>query len=104
MDAAIVGALAGGLIGLAGGIYGSWKSISSAKGPRERRLMWQLVVTFWLVGSAFLAGIFWIQDPWRHLLWLPWSLFLPLFIVLGNRRLVRVRADERASNPEDRPA
>ncbi|MFW6342160.1 MAG: hypothetical protein ACOC00_03980 [Halothiobacillaceae bacterium] len=98
MDAATVGALVGGLIGLAGGIYGSLKSITSTRGPRERRLMWQLVVIFWLVGIAFLAGMLWVANPWRHLLWLPWLLFLPLFIVLGNRLLVRVRLEDTSSS------
>ena len=39
MDVAWIGAIAGAVIGLAGGAVGTWFSIRNTNGPRERAFM-----------------------------------------------------------------
>ncbi|MDD4018762.1 MAG: hypothetical protein PHV28_12565 [Kiritimatiellae bacterium] len=101
MNVAIVAAVAAGcLIGLAGGVVGTWASIRNTKGPLERAFMVRASVVTWVAGLAFLALMFLLPMPWRYLLWIPYGILLPLGIITGNRRQQRIREEER-EKPQD---
>lgn len=103
----LIGGIAGAVIGLGGGILGTYMSIKHTHTPRERRFVIRLVVGFWLI----LGG--WIGLPLLLVLAdvLPlaffWVLMLPYFFLLGpfiqwaNRRQAAIRAagsDETGEN------
>lgn len=94
MHPAYIGAIAGSVIGILGGIFGTWCSIASTRGPRERSFMTWAAVGTWIGCGAFVAGILLIPSPINYWLWLPYAVLLPLSIVWMNRRLTRIRAEE----------
>lgn len=84
----------GCLIGLAGGIFGTWASISNTNGPRERQFMIRACAVMWVAGIAFLTLMFLVPVPWRFLLWIPYGILLPFGIIFGNRSQQRIRKEE----------
>ncbi|MDX9868455.1 MAG: hypothetical protein RBT78_11055 [Kiritimatiellia bacterium] len=96
MNIMLVAAVAAGcLVGLAGGVVGTWASVRNTNGPRERAFMIRACAVIWVAGLAFLALMFLLPMPWRHLLWIPYGILLPLGIITGNRRQQRIRDEER---------
>lgn len=92
----LVGGILGSVVGLAGGVFGTWCSIRNTSGPRERRFIVWAAVGFWIFCSAFLVAMFLLPDPYRHFLWLPYGLVLTLSIVAANRRQAHIRNEETA--------
>lgn len=91
----MVGGLIGGLGGVIGGAIGTYFSIRNTGGPRERAFMIRVSVVAWLAITAFLAGLFLLPTPYKHCLWAPYVLALPLFIVWLNKRQAQIRSQER---------
>lgn len=100
MNAGIVGGIAGILIGLMGGIVGTWASIRNTGGPRERSFVVRACVVLWAGGIVFLALMFLLPMPWRFLLWIPYGILLPLGIIAGNRAQQRIREEEKSGSRE----
>ena len=101
MHPGLIGGILGGVIGLVGGLVGTWCGIRNTNGPRERAFMIRLSILFWVVLSALLALLFVLETPYRWLVWLPFSIFLPLAIIYGNRRQAAIRREEaEAHGPE----
>ncbi|MFW5857567.1 MAG: hypothetical protein ACOCX4_06800 [Planctomycetota bacterium] len=98
MHPGLIGGILGGVIGLAGGLAGAWCSIRNTNGPRERAFMIRLSILFWGVLSVLLALLFVLETPYRFLVWVPFSIFLPLAIVYGNRRQAAIRREEAEAN------
>ncbi|MDD2456635.1 MAG: hypothetical protein PHG96_02585 [Kiritimatiellae bacterium] len=95
MDIGIVIAVSAGcLIGLGGGVIGTWASIRNTNGPRERAFMIRASVVMWVFGIAFLALMLVLPLPWRFLLWIPYGILLPLGIFFWNRTQRRIREEE----------
>ena len=94
-ETATLAEMAGGLIGLLGGIVGTWASIRNTGGPRERAFVVRACVVVWAGGIVFLA-------PWRHLLWIPYGILLPLGIITWNRAQQRIRREETEGAKESR--
>jgi hypothetical protein len=89
-----VGGLIGALGGLAGGIFGTYRSIQSAGGPRERRFMIGAAVVMWLGIGTFVV-LLWTLPPSRKVwLWIPYGVLLLIGIVTVNRKLARIRREE----------
>ncbi len=96
MNAGWIGGIAGGLIGLIGGIIGTYFSIKNTNGPRERAFMVKASVVSWIAIILFLGLMFALPNPYRHFLWIPYAILLPLGIVFGNRTQQRIRREESA--------
>ena len=94
MDIGWWGGLAGGCLGLLGGIVGTYFGIKSARGARERRFAIKAAIGCWVGVSAYVALMLWLTSPFRVLLALPYALVLCLSIVWMNRRLARIRLEE----------
>lgn len=94
-----IGGIIGGLVGLAGGVVGTYYSIKNTGGPRERAFMVKAAAMFWGVSLAFFALFFLLPNPYQWLLWVPYSILLPLGIVFGNRRQQAIRQAESRDNP-----
>ena len=91
MNPGIIGGLVGGL---AGGIIGTYFSITNTNGPRERAFMIKVSVIGWVAILVFIGLMFTLPSPYRHILWIPYGILLPLAIVTGNRKQQRIRQEE----------
>lgn len=89
-----IGGIAGAVIGVAGGIIGTYFSIKNTNGPRERAFMVKSAVVCWLAIVVFLGLLFVLPNPYRWLMWIPYSILLPLGIFYGNRRQQAIREEE----------
>lgn len=94
MNAGVVGGIAGCVIGLAGGLVGTYATIHNTSGPRERRFTVRAAVIGWLACLVFLAGLFFLPNPYRFFMWIPYGILLPLGINRWNREQMRIRQEE----------
>ncbi|HAW28123.1 MAG TPA: hypothetical protein DCY03_08400 [Planctomycetaceae bacterium] len=72
----LIGAVGGTLLGLLGGVYGTWNSIQQTKGPRERAYVKKMALMFFIVVPLFVVLVFVLPDPWNYYIWLPYGLWL----------------------------
>jgi drug/metabolite transporter (DMT)-like permease len=94
MKPGLIGGIAGGVLGLAGAIVGTYFSIKNTNGIRERAFMVKASVVCWIAGILFLVLMFALPDPYRYLLWILYAIFLPLGILFCNRTQERIRKEE----------
>lgn len=104
MDAGMTGAIIGSLIGLIGGIAGTYASIRNTAGPKERSFVVRASFIVWIGGITFLLLLLLLPDPWRHLLWIPYAILLPLGIIKGNRGQQKIREEEADIHPTSHTA
>jgi hypothetical protein len=97
MNPGIIGGIIGGSLGLLGGAVGTYFSIKNTSGIRERAFMIRVAVVTWILVTAFIVGLMLLPRPFNFLLWLPYSIVLPLGIVWCNRRQQKIRAEEAAA-------
>ena len=88
--------IGGGIIGLLGGIFGTYLSIRNTNGQQERAFMVKSAAVCWVAVILFLALMFALPSPYRHLLWIPYAILLPLGAVFANRAQQRIRREESA--------
>ena len=79
-----IGGIAGGILGLAGGIVGTYFSIKRTNGPLERSFMIKSATVCWIAILIFLGLLLGLPNPYRFLMWIPYSILLPLGIIFGN--------------------
>jgi len=89
-----IGGIAGGILGLAGGVIGTYFSIKNTNGPLERSFMIKSAVVCWIAIVVFLGLLLGLPNPYRHFMWIPYSIFLPLVIIYGNRKQQAIRQKE----------
>lgn len=90
-----IGAIAGGIIGVTGGIIGTYYSIKNTGSPRERAFMIRISILFWIVMIVFSGLLLFLPSPYRYFIWLPYSVVLFLFIRLGNKKQQKIREQEQ---------
>jgi len=95
----MIGGIAGGVLGVMGGAVGTYFSISRAKGDAARAFMIKSSVVGWIVVSVFVAAILLLPPPWKHLVWVPYGLFLPLGIGYVNKRLAKLESKDGSAPP-----
>lgn len=95
-----IGVLAGGVIGVAGGLMGTYFSIRNTRGPEERAFMIQSALVVWAVLLIFFGLMLALPNPYRWFLWIPYSILLPLGIIHGNRRQQAIRQRESQDRSE----
>jgi MFS family permease len=101
MYAGLIGAIVGCVLGLAGGIIGTYFSIKNTNGPKERAFMVRAAVIGWIAIGIFLALLLILPSPYRYFMWIPYGILLPIGIIFGNKRQAKIRAEESKSS---RPA
>ena len=89
-----LGGIIGGVLGLVGGVIGSYFSIRNTKGPRERSFVVKFVLLGWIAIMVFLLLLFTLPGAYKHLLWIPYVILLPVSIRYGNRRQQAIRETE----------
>ena len=95
MNTGLVGGVAGSLLGVVGGLIGTYFSIKNTNGPRERAFMIRSAIVCWLAVSVFLATMFLVPQV-RLWLWVPYCTLLPLGIGYGNRKQMAIRRNEQS--------
>jgi hypothetical protein len=91
-----VGAIGGSVIGIIGGVIGAYFSIKNTLGPRERAFMIRGAIICAILVTAFLVALWLIPGWYRHLLWIPYAVVLPMGIRYMNRRQAQIRREEEA--------
>lgn len=99
MDTGLIGGIVGGVLGLIGGSIGTYFSIKNTRGPRERAFMIKCSVVCWIAISLFLGLMFTLPAPYRHFLWIPYAILLPLGIAVGNRKQSKIQKIESQNKP-----
>jgi len=79
-----IGGIVGSLIGIAGGVFGTWCSLKGAKGPAERAVLLGWTIVCWTIVIVFLIGLFYIPQPYNFLLWIPYPFALMWLIKTAN--------------------
>lgn len=97
MDAGLVGAIIGSVIGVAGGAIGTYFSITNTNGPMERAFMVKVSVIAWVAILLFLGLMMLLPSPYRFLLWIPYAVLLPLGIIKTNKRVTEIRESEHGA-------
>jgi membrane protease YdiL (CAAX protease family) len=94
MNIGLVGGIVGSVLGLAGGLFGTYSSYRRAKSSRERRfVIWASISIFVYVGS-FLAVLFLFPRS-RPMIFVPYALILSSGIVYLNRRQSRIQQEQQ---------
>ena len=91
MHPGAIGGIIGGIAGLAGGVIGTYFSIKNTNGPRERAFMIKASLIAWISVPVFSGLMFALPNSYRHFLWIPYGILLPLAIVTGNRKQQKIR-------------
>lgn len=94
------GAVLGPILGLLGGVLGSWCGIKNTNSPRERRFMIRMTVLLWLllfalVGLPLTMVLAGMVPPW--ICWSCLGMFFVLLLPLifwGNARQRRIQIEE----------
>ncbi|EDM25964.1 hypothetical protein LNTAR_21640 [Lentisphaera araneosa HTCC2155] len=94
MDTGTIGAIAGAIIGLLGSFIGVYCSISQSKSEDERQYVIKSSVVFTFGVLAFLGLLFYLPKPYNHLIWIPYSILLPISIKKMNKRIEEIRNKE----------
>ncbi len=89
-----IGGIAGCVIGLVGGIIGTYFSIKRTNGPLERSFMIKSAIVCWIAILIFLGMLLCLPNSYRWFMWIPYSILLPLGIVFGNRKQQAIRQQE----------
>jgi Ca2+/Na+ antiporter len=94
MDSGTIGAIAGVIIGVLGGLIGSYLSISNAKTKKERIYMVKAVGMCWAVVIAFLLLVIFLPEPINSFIWIPYLAGLFALIRYWNKKLKQMQVSE----------
>lgn len=89
-----LGGIIGGVLGLAGGVIGTYFSIRNTNGPLERTFMVKVVVIGWILITVFIGLLLVLPPPYNYLMWIPYGILLPISIIKCNKRQNEIRNQE----------
>jgi uncharacterized membrane protein YfcA len=89
-----VGGIVGSLLGVGGGVFGTYCTIKHTKGPRERAFTIKGSIICWVFVVAFLVGMSLIPQWYNLLLVVPYVIILVFGVRKGNQIQLRIRKEE----------
>jgi drug/metabolite transporter (DMT)-like permease len=99
MNSGLFGGIAGCVIGVIGGLIGTYASIRNTSSSRERTFTVKASIIAWIVAVIFIILLLILPGPWRFALWLPYGILLPVGIITLNRTQQKIR-DEESQNQQ----
>src|SRR5262245_49987066 len=96
MNLGLVGGIVGSLVGVAGGLIGTYFSIKNTNGPRERAFMIRAVLVCWIALGALFAAMFLLPQA-RLWIWIPYFILLPFGIRYLNKKQAAIRREEQSN-------
>lgn len=100
MHPGLIGGIVGTLVGIAGGVLGTWFSVRNTNGPRERAFMIKFAAALWLGIALCIVLMVMIPKPWRGLVWIPFGILLWPGVDYANKRQQRIRDEEASESPD----
>ena len=100
MDTADTGSVLGSVLGILGGVVGTYFSIRNTNSRRERRFVIRAAIVVWMaLGLTALAAFY--RPALRTWAWVPICVLVVIGVPLGNRRQEMIRREEcrRRSRP-----
>lgn len=89
------------MLGIAGGMVGTYCGIRSTNSRRERAFMIKSSVVCWAFVILFLCLSFTLSIPYRYYLWIPYAILLLLGILIANRMQRRISREESKVDPPE---
>ncbi|MCL6547161.1 MAG: hypothetical protein K6T61_18260 [Bryobacteraceae bacterium] len=93
-----VGSIAGGAIGLLGGVIGTYFTVKNTNGPRERAFVINASILCWVLVALLIAGLALIPGWYKSLLVIPYVIVLVFGIRKWNETQFRIRKEESGSD------
>jgi hypothetical protein len=90
----LIGGIGGSVLGVLGGVIGTYFGIRNTAGPRDRAFAIRAAALCWAAVAAFLLALWWTPLAYRTLVWLPYVLLLGPAIRAANRQQERIRHEE----------
>ena len=91
-----IGGIAGGFLGIAGAIVGTYFSIKNTNGPRERQFTIKASAVCGIACTLFVILLLVLPRPYNALLWIPYAILLPISIKYWNKTQFEIRRKESA--------
>ena len=88
----------GAIVGVTGGLIGTYASISNVQSPREKRFMFYCAAGVWLSILLFLVLLLLIPQPYNWFVWIPYGILLALAIVVMSRKQTEIRRSGSSSS------
>jgi Ca2+/Na+ antiporter len=88
------GVILGALIGILGGVIGTYFSVKNTKGPRERAFMVRSSIQCWIGVCLYVLAAWFVPRPYSYGLMAIYVIALVLAIRYWNRRQMAIRAEE----------
>ena len=85
----LIGTVLGSIVGVAGGLLGTWMSIRNMPRGEQRSFMARMAVVGWIGALGFCVALLLIPTSWNGFLWLVYVPGLFIFIRHVNRGSVR---------------
>ena len=94
MNMGIIGGIVVSIIGLIGGIIGTYFSIKNTNGPQEKAFMIKITILGWIGIIVFLVLMSLLPSQYKFYLWIPYGIILPIVIIKGNKIQAKIRQEE----------
>ena len=95
----LLGAVFGSVIGLAGGLLGTWMSLRNLPSGAQRDFMKKAAALGWAGVLGFTATTLLVPAPWIWLLWIGYVPLLLWFIRYVNHTLAALQASQSVDDP-----
>jgi uncharacterized membrane protein YfcA len=93
MDTPTIGSIAGSVLGILGGVVGTYFSIRNTNSRRERRFVVRVAILVWLALGMTALAVFY-RPTLRAWAWVPIGVMAVVGVPLGNRRQEMIRREE----------
>jgi hypothetical protein len=89
-----MGAIVGSLLGVLGGVVGTYFTIKNTRGPRERAFVIKGSIICWVFVVAFVVAMWFIPQWYKFLLVFAYVIVLVFGIQKWNQTQLRIRKEE----------
>ena len=93
MDTVKIGGIIGSVLGILGGVVGTYFSIRNTNGPRERRFVIRAAIVVWFALGLTALAVFYLPTL-RAWAWVPICVMVIVGVPLWNRRQEMIRREE----------